>query len=351
MRRLVLASSRLWSRRRLRAGPLDVAPLLLVAGLAGCFSLGTPTASQVVPAQAATTEAEAAEAPAADIAVVSSRAVGPLDAAADTAATPSSEDDDAATDEAVDPRPRLYAISGMVKIHNEPDRDSPVLGGFRAGQSVLIRTDVVRNALHERKRSYRCTEGWYPVQPRGWVCVGGEGHASKNGNDPRFLAAASVMPDLDSDYPFKYGVSTGTPQYLRIPTKQEQRATEPGLDDHLAHLPAPDDSKGGAVDSTPSGRGPTDVLLKYLAWAKPKLTDDKEAFEGMKVSWSQEFDANGRTWLLTPQLTMIPKDKVRTQPLPTLDGIDLKAKHLQLPLAYLWLDDSYKYRQGDDGKL
>ena len=37
-----------------------------------------------------------------------------------------------------------------------------------------------------------------------------------------------------------------------------------------------------------------------------------------------EFDAAGRTWLVTPELHLIPKDKVRTSPASPLRGIDLR---------------------------
>ena len=248
-----------------------------------------------------------------------------------------------------DGSPRLYAPSGLVKIHDTPDRDAPVIGALRAGQSVVI-TDP--SLPHERtlRRSYQCTEGWYPVQPRGFVCVGGPGHATRDGNDLAVLAAAAALPDITSDYPFKVGTSVGAPQYLRIPTAAEQRQVEPDLDAYLANLPAPNDN--GAIDTTPAGRPPSQALLAYLAQAKPALQHEQEAYEGYKIAYTQEFDAAGRTWLLTSAMTLIPKDKIRHKPLPTLKGIDLKANpDIELPLAFFWLEDSPKYRRGDDGKL
>ncbi len=249
-----------------------------------------------------------------------------------------------------DDKPRLYAPQGLVKIHQKADRDSPVIGAFRAGQSVVM-TDTTLTKLRERRRLFQCTEGWYPVQPRGFVCVGGPKHATRDGNDPRVLAARAVLPDTTASYPFRFGVSVGSPQYLRIPTAAEQHQTEPDLNKHLANLPAADNAKGGAVSATPAGRPPSKALLHYLASTKLELVHEEKVFTGKKVAWAQEFDAQGRTWLLTPDMTLIPKDTVRAKPLPTLQGIDLRANpDVTLPLAFLWLTDSPKYRIGEDGK-
>src|SRR5262245_14022098 len=134
---------------------------------------------------------------------------------------------------------------------------------MHAGQSVAV-TDVNLDWFRKQKRLYQCDEGWYPVAPRGFVCVGGAAGATLDGNDPRVVAARATLPDLDSVYPFKYGVSVGAPQYLRIPTAEEQRQAEPGLDAYLAALPPPDDEKGGAIVTTAAGRGPSDDLLRYI---------------------------------------------------------------------------------------
>ena len=247
--------------------------------------------------------------------------------------------------------PMLYSAAGLVRIYVKPDRDAGVIGAFRAGQGVRMR-DTTLTEKRKQRKLFRCTEGWYPIEPRGYVCVGGPGHAIKDGDDPRVLAARAALPDVNADYPFKYGVSVGAPQYLRIPTKKEQRETEKDLDKYLAKLPAADPKKGGAIDTTPAGRPPSASLLKYIAHAKPALTHKDDAFKSMKVSWTQEFDANGRTWLLTPNMTLLPKDKVRSKPLPTLKGIDLKKNpEVKLPVAFFWLDDAHRYRRGDDGKL
>jgi hypothetical protein len=250
---------------------------------------------------------------------------------------------------AVDARPRVYAAQGLVRIYEKPDRDASVIGAFRAGQAVLLKEEP-RSPLLQQRRVYRCTDGWYPVEPRGFVCVGGPGHGTLDADAPGYWAAKAVLPDTNSDYPFRYGTSVGAPQYLRIPTKAEQRQVEPGLDAHLAALPAPDES--GAIDLTMAGKGPSAALRRYLDHEKPALTHEQVAYKGYKIAWVSEIDAEGRTWLLTPDMTLVPKDKVRQKPLPTFRGIDLKDRtDLKLPLGFFWLGDAKKFRKGADGKL
>jgi hypothetical protein len=165
--------------------------------------------------------------------------------------------------------------------------------------------------------------------------------------DLRAKAAAEVLPDA-SPVGFRVGISIGAPIYTRIPTKAEQQSAEPGLDDHLARQIPPDDAAGGAIDRTPAGSGPSEALARYYGQAKGSLVDKVGAFDGRKVAWAREFDAEGRTWLVTPDLTLIPKDKVRVKPVPSLKGVDLRGG-TQLPLAFFWLKASPKHVEDATG--
>ncbi len=85
---------------------------------------------------------------------------------------------------------------------------------------------------------------------------------------------------------------------------------------------------------------------------KPALVSDSEAYAGRKIAWVREFDAEGRTWLETPDLTLVPKDKVRGMTASTLEGIDLKKNpDMSLPLAFTWIGDAPKLRKAPDGSL
>jgi len=155
-----------------------------------------------------------------------------------------------------------------------------------------------------------CKGGWYSVKPRGYVCLGP--NSTTDANDPRAVAAREVLPDITKPLPFHVGVAIGSPQYLRIPTAEEQRAHEKKLDAYLANVPAGD--AVGAIDTARAGRGPSNAFTKYLESTKPDLVSDEEAYPGRKIAWAREFDAEGRTWLETPDLRLIPKDKCAWSP-------------------------------------
>lgn len=243
----------------------------------------------------------------------------------------------------VDAHPRIGAIGPHTWIWKKPERKGLAIGKMRIGTSVRLRSpDPVEGP--------GCKGKWYAVEPRGYVCVGA--NSTLDADDPRAIAARATLPDPSRPLPFQSGVGTalGSPQYKRIPTKAEQRAREPGLDAHLAKLPPPD--AAGAVDASKAGRGPSKALLRYLETTKLPLVSDRDAYEGRKMAFVDEFDAEGRTFLVTPDRSFVPKDKVRRAKVPELVGIDLRErKDLRLPIAYTWIEETPKLARRQDGSF
>lgn len=152
-------------------------------------------------------------------------------------------------------------------------------------------------------------------------------------NDPRALAAREVLPDVGRELPFHVGTAVGSPAYTRIPTPAEQRREEPGLEDYLRGLRSA--RPLGAVDLASGLDGPTDALRGYLGASRAPLVSADKAYAGRRLAWAREFDAEGRTWLETPDLLLVPKDKVVATTASTLEGVDLVASpEMALPLAY-----------------
>lgn len=239
---------------------------------------------------------------------------------------------------------RITAVEQFEKVNLKPDHKSPVIGLLRAGQSVRVKGEGPLRGPGVAP----CPAGWYAIEPRGYVCPGVR--SSLAAPNLRARAAAEALPDGSSALGYRVGTSIGAPVYLRIPTPAEQRSAEPGLDEHLARAYPPDDAAGGSIDRTPAGSPPSEVLARYFEQVKGPLVDKVGAFEGRKVAWTRELDAEGRTWLLTPDLGLIPKDKVRVKPVPALAGVDLRDDS-KLPLAFLWLGDSPKHRDDASGVL
>lgn len=243
----------------------------------------------------------------------------------------------------VDDRPSVTAVKGFQKIRLKPERDAPIIGLIRAGQSVPLKSE----AEVKGHGVSRCKGGWYEVLPRGYVCIGV--NATLDRNDPRAVAAIALLPNLNASVPFKVGtMAADAPFYLRIPTEAEQRKHEPKLDAYLKNLPGPTDEHG-AIDSTAAGVGPSEAFLAYQKVAKNKLKDVNRAYEGRQVAWAREMDAEGRTWLVTPDMQLVPKDKVRTKAVPTLKGVRLgDGEKFKLPIAFAWLGDIDKFRRPDE---
>ncbi len=238
--------------------------------------------------------------------------------------------------------PSITAVSGYEKILQKPDTKSALIGLFRAGQSIPLLDPNQLTKGPGGSTLSPCKGGWFSVKPRGFVCLGAA--STLDANDVRAVAAREVLPNAAEALPFHVGIAIGSPEYLRIPTKEEQRKNEKGLDAYLQKIPAADAT--GAIDLHPAGNGPSKAFTNYLDSTKPGLLGEDEAFAGRKVAWAREFDAEGRTWLVTPNLGLIPKDKVRVATGSALHGVDLrKDTEMQLPLGFSWIGDVAKLRK------
>ncbi len=243
--------------------------------------------------------------------------------------------------------PRLWAYDGFEKIVQKPDLKAPLIGLIRAGQSVPLADP----APLKGPGVSACKGGFYAVKPRGFVCSGTR--STTDATDPRVRAAREVLPDPRKVMPMRVGVVIAdAPQYTRIPTAAEQTAEEPGLAAYKDKLRAGKiEIKEGTLDPKPAGKGPSVAFREYLDVQKPKLKSDEVAYEGRKMSFTGEFDAEGRTFLVTPDLTLVPKDKVRFVEASTLRGIDLKKGEHKFPLGYTWIEDAPKFTRYQDGSF
>lgn len=124
----------------------------------------------------------------------------------------------------VDPSKPLLGVTAFVATIYEGPRDtSKKLGYLRVGAKVP--------RASEPSGKSNCPGGWYQIEPRGYVCVGDE--ATLDLEDPTVRAAAR-RPNLKTALPYRYAfVRAVLPMYLRVPTAQEQFASEFKLQEHL----------------------------------------------------------------------------------------------------------------------
>ena len=120
--------------------------------------------------------------------------------------------------------PALAAIALDVAIYEKPSKTSKKIGVLRLG-AVVGRDDG-------QAGTEGCPGGWYKIAPRGYVCTAAD-EATTDVNHP-LARAASVRPDTTKPLPYAYGfVRAVAPQYLRVPTREDQLKSEFKLEDHL----------------------------------------------------------------------------------------------------------------------
>lgn len=103
--------------------------------------------------------------------------------------------------------PKLGSIADITPVYDRPGPDGKQIGYLHAGAKVA-------RAVKPYSRE-DCAGGWYPIRPRGFVCVGPT--ATLDLSHPT-LAAMSLEPKLDQTLPYVYAsVLKDTPLYARDP--------------------------------------------------------------------------------------------------------------------------------------
>jgi hypothetical protein len=106
--------------------------------------------------------------------------------------------------------PPLASIADMTPVLERPARDARRLGYLHAGSRV------VRAAEPYSKDG--CKDGWYPIRPAGFVCVGEA--ATLDVRHPTLLAMA-IQPSLDEPLPYTYArARVETALFERDPSRE-----------------------------------------------------------------------------------------------------------------------------------
>lgn len=260
---------------------------------------------------------------------------------------------------------KLAAIAMSTIVYATPSDTAKKIGYLRLG-AVVARTD----------RSYGvegCAGGWYGVAPRGFVCTG------KNATldiDSPLIRAASVRPDTSKPLPYSYGfIRAVAPLYLRVPTKEEQLATEFKLTQHLAfwnrkgkqvnhpdHIGANDAARdiipdapgqppsntlsdaillGGTTDADPlpfwleGGARKIPNVSGFDVPAKAIFANRVRRHTGIAFvgSFATGAESENRPFAVTADMRLVPMDKIKPEPASPFHGVELKGD-LKLPLAF-----------------
>lgn len=242
--------------------------------------------------------------------------------------------------------PTLSDPSGTLRpASSQPVEDVPMLAATRKETWVFdkpnwnarrigyLRSGAVVGRQHEPSGYKGCKQGWYRIEPEGYVCVGKS--ASLDTTNP-VVQAAFVRPDRSRPMPYAYVMSQSPPPplYVRLPSVDEQRKVEGDVQKFrnrsqnlrvfeplLQPVPA-SLADGLSLPSPYASARPVDALFLGRAVGR-------SGFGLLHVfSWTE------RMFGVTTDLHIIPLD--RTKP---IEGSSMQGLHLvedmDLPIAFV----------------
>jgi hypothetical protein len=251
------------------------------------------------------------------------------------------------------PGDRIYSKVRHLWVRPRPGSKAWI-GYLSLGDSVRVKDGDAKRAHMYKGDGKRCVE-WYRVEPVGFVCTGED--ATLDADDPVVVELRRHGADRGSPWPYRYAESLQVPVYPKLPSAAEQRKREEALERHLENVAKARELDDGeaiaAIDKRLLG-----VDLKPSSAAPPKLLDlpprartlSRRVVIGSTLAFTDSFEHEGRSWLMTWDRGFVPKDKVKPYPERRFHGVVL-GEDAKLPLAFLRGEDRPKYRRKSDGSF
>jgi hypothetical protein len=274
--------------------------------------------------------------------------------------------------------PKLAPIAMRVPIKASPDAAAEVVGSLRMGARVARSEEPVSKQ--------GCNGGWYAVRPVGFVCVGDD--ATINLEHP-IARALAVEPNLSWPMPYRYGfIRSIAPNYLRVPTKDEQHQYEMRLERHLRNWQrlgtswdeldvgandVPIDVRGLAMGKIPEHARPLGLSERFggdgndqVPWwlAEGRKIPNLSAFRApayavianrikrhagiaMIGTFVAGEKAQNRRFAITTDARLIPADKIKANSGSPFHGASIT--DLGLPVAFAFAERTHSYDQVASG--
>ncbi|MFO0550060.1 MAG: L,D-transpeptidase [Polyangiaceae bacterium] len=215
------------------------------------------------------------------------------------------------------------------------------LGYVRPGSSIALRSE-------ERIKGEGCAGGFYQVEPRGYVCA--DRTVTETPPEP-FWSAATATHGRPGPMPYSYAFSDGTPMYNRVPTEREIELHEKWLPKGKVPKTLGYHEELAVAETIPA----VDPMPEFFANGASPRTQPFDVVEqvmpiGSMLSYTTAFEANGRTWLLSTDHTIVPADRVRPFRISKFHGVDLR-KDAALPIAFMRVTDKPQFVRGADGSF
>lgn len=240
--------------------------------------------------------------------------------------------------------PRLTSTGYFTWVFGRPKAsDKRYIGLIRYGQSVALRDPAI-------VKGEGCSGGFYQVEPRGFVC---NDRTVSLAPSPQFLAAASATVPGPGPFPYRYAFSNGAPMYNRVATAAEQKRFEArfgpaGRAEALPKALSAHEDLAVKEVITPTDPTPTFLLNGGLAAEGRMGLMRQEMPIGSMLSFTKVFAAEGRTWLLSADQTLVPADRMRPFRPSAFHGTRL-GEGVDLPIAWMRKSAKHRYRKLPSG--
>jgi hypothetical protein len=243
------------------------------------------------------------------------------------------------------PLPALTSRGSGTFIWPSPKREIRFLGYIRPGQSVALQS-------LEITQGGGCAGGFYAIAPRGYVCRDRTVTLAPEG---RLMNAVRATLPAPGPFPYRYALSSGTPMYNRMPTPQEQRRFERKFGPPTRWQPLSPRASAHEDLAVSERIAATDSIPDFIADSRPINPSRlglvrQEMPLGAMLSYTASFDAGGRTFLLSTDLTLVPADRVRPFRPSRFRGARL-AHDVTLPLTFFRTNPRPQYRKLPSGRV
>jgi hypothetical protein len=255
---------------------------------------------------------------------------------------------------AADDRPRIGSVAYTTWIYASRKREGR-LGYLRPGASAVLREPAPWTP--PRKGPYgECKSGrWWAVEPRGYVC---DDETVTRDLDGALFRALVLAGPREGAVPFDYAFSTRAPMYGKVPNAKEQKKGEKRLRPVADLVKVPRSTAGhedlAELREIPAAE-PIPAFLADHAPApvppgkKPAVVR-REIPYGSMLSFTHAFAAEGRTFLLAPDLSLVPADRMRPFRRTAFHGVAV-GEALPLPIAWFRKTARPKLRRGAGGAM
>lgn len=244
--------------------------------------------------------------------------------------------------------PRLNVRHLRTWIYANPDAKSNKLGYLRAGAS----SPTAQSAVGFQG----CKGGWYPIEPRGFVCVGTG--ATLDPQDPIFLYYEQNPPREDQRLPYRYGtVRKPGPMFTRLPKREELERAEPGVSGRIAQwldlegedgagfrqeiwewgreVPNPREAwEAKLTNGVPPSLASGESLPSPTGRPRPSTLILDQMTSRVGHAFLDTFFFEGRRYGVTTHLELVPTDRYRPLVGSDFHGVEI-GKDVDFPFAFV----------------